>query len=73
MGGFLAYSYDDTYGDTSLNNFDINAAPTGVFSVLQDILSINNMARVHILPWSSVCTKFNGCINYSVPSISLDG
>ncbi|OAX37370.1 glycoside hydrolase family 30 protein [Rhizopogon vinicolor AM-OR11-026] len=46
------YSYDDISGDTSLNDFDINVAPSSVFSVLQDILSINNMARVHILPWS---------------------
>ncbi|KAG1821411.1 glycoside hydrolase family 30 protein [Suillus variegatus] len=46
------YSYDDTSGDTSLNNFDINAAPSDIFSVIQDILSINHMARFHILPWS---------------------
>ncbi|KAG1720408.1 glycoside hydrolase family 30 protein [Suillus lakei] len=46
------YSYDDISGDTSLNNFNINAAPSDVFSVLQDILSINHMARFHIVPWS---------------------
>ncbi|KAG1740170.1 glycoside hydrolase family 30 protein [Suillus paluster] len=46
------YSYDDVSGDTSLNDFDINAAPSDVFSVLQDILSINSMARIHVLPWS---------------------
>ncbi|KAG1816364.1 glycoside hydrolase family 30 protein [Suillus subaureus] len=46
------YSYDDISGDTSLNDFNINAAPSNVFSVLQDILSINHMARFHIVPWS---------------------
>lgn len=46
------YSYDDISGDTSLNDFNINAAPSGVFSILQDILSINHMARFHIVPWS---------------------
>ncbi|KAH7922519.1 glycoside hydrolase family 30 protein [Leucogyrophana mollusca] len=47
-----AYSYDDTSGDTSLSDFDIGAAPSDVFSVLTDILSINNMLRVHVVPWS---------------------
>ncbi|KAG1740173.1 glycoside hydrolase family 30 protein [Suillus paluster] len=46
------YSYDDVSGDTSLNDFNINAAPSGVFTVIQDILSINDMARFHITPWS---------------------
>ncbi|KAG0708400.1 glycoside hydrolase family 30 protein [Suillus ampliporus] len=46
------YSYDDVSGDTPLYDFNINAAPSSVFSVLQDILSINDMARIHILPWS---------------------
>jgi len=69
----LAYSFAETSGDTSLNDFDINAAPSAIFTVLQDILSINHMARVHILPWSPVCTSFDPCINVSVPSISLVG
>ncbi|KAG2034172.1 glycoside hydrolase family 30 protein [Suillus americanus] len=46
------YSYDDISRDTSLNNFNINDAPSDVFSVLQDILSINHVARFHIVPWS---------------------
>ncbi|KAG1839309.1 glycoside hydrolase family 30 protein [Suillus subalutaceus] len=46
------YSYDDISGDTSLNDFNIDAAPFDVFSVLQDILSINHIARFHIVPWS---------------------
>ncbi|KAJ4481148.1 glucan endo-1,6-beta-glucosidase [Lentinula aciculospora] len=33
------YNYDETSGDTSFNNFNINAAPSYVFSVLQDIHS----------------------------------
>ncbi|KAF9230954.1 glycoside hydrolase family 30 protein [Melanogaster broomeanus] len=36
------YSYDDTSGDTNLNNFNIGAAPSYVFSTLQ----------VHVVPWS---------------------
>ncbi|KAI5119683.1 hypothetical protein M0805_003570 [Coniferiporia weirii] len=46
------YSYDDTSGDTSFNNFNINAAPSYVFEVIKDIQSINSVLRVHILPWS---------------------
>ncbi|GAW00393.1 glycoside hydrolase family 30 protein [Lentinula edodes] len=36
------YNYDETSGDTSFNNFNINAAPSYVFSVLQDIKSVNS-------------------------------
>ncbi|EGN97618.1 glycoside hydrolase family 30 protein [Serpula lacrymans var. lacrymans S7.3] len=46
------YSLDDTSGDTSLGSFNIDAAPSYVFSTLTDILSINNRLSVHILPWS---------------------
>ncbi|KAI5121488.1 hypothetical protein M0805_003943 [Coniferiporia weirii] len=46
------YSYDDTSGDTSFNNFNINAAPSYVFEVINDIQSINSLLKVHIVPWS---------------------
>lgn len=48
------YSFDDTSGDTSLSNFNINNAPSYLYSVLNDIRSINNVLRIHILPWSPV-------------------
>ncbi|KAJ3835095.1 glucan endo-1,6-beta-glucosidase [Lentinula raphanica] len=46
------YNYDETSGDTSFNNFNINAAPSYVFSVLQDIQSVNSYLKIHVLPWS---------------------
>ncbi|OJT08110.1 Endo-1,6-beta-D-glucanase [Trametes pubescens] len=46
------YSFDDVCGDTSLKHFDINKAPSSVFSVLKDIRSINSAIKVHLLPWS---------------------
>ncbi|KAJ4001156.1 glucan endo-1,6-beta-glucosidase [Lentinula boryana] len=46
------YNYDETSGDTSFNNFNINAAPSYVFSVLQDIMSVNSYLKIHVLPWS---------------------
>nr|BAK52530.1 glucan endo-1,6-beta-glucosidase [Lentinula edodes] len=46
------YNYDETSGDTSFNNFNINAAPSYVFSVLQDIKSVNSYLKIHVLPWS---------------------
>ncbi|KAJ7871759.1 glucan endo-1,6-beta-glucosidase [Mycena leptocephala] len=46
------YSLDDTSGDTSFSNFNINNAPAYLFSVIKDILSINPALKVHILPWS---------------------
>ncbi|KAG6830490.1 hypothetical protein H0H92_000498 [Tricholoma furcatifolium] len=47
-----AYSLDDVSGDTSFNDFNINNAPSYLFSTLQDIYAINNDLKVHILPWS---------------------
>ncbi|THU93388.1 glucan endo-1,6-beta-glucosidase [Dendrothele bispora CBS 962.96] len=46
------YSFDDSNGDTSFNNFNINVAPGYLFSVLNDIKNINPAIKVHILPWS---------------------
>ena len=53
------YSYDDNSGDTSFNDFNINVAPSYVFDVINDIQSINNILKVHILPWSPVCAVFS--------------
>jgi hypothetical protein len=50
----LAYTFDDVSGDTSLNNFNINNAPSYLFSVIKDIMSINPYLKVHVLPWSPV-------------------
>ncbi|KAF9031585.1 glycoside hydrolase [Panaeolus papilionaceus] len=46
------YSLDDTSGDTSFNNFNINKIPSYVFSVLKDIKSRNNNLRLQLVPWS---------------------
>ncbi|KAL0571110.1 hypothetical protein V5O48_010842 [Marasmius crinis-equi] len=46
------YSLDDTAGDTSFSHFDINRAPSYVFSTLDDIRSINKYLKVHLVPWS---------------------
>lgn len=46
------YSFDDTSGDTALSDFNIDAAPSYLFSVIKDIMSINSILKVHILPWS---------------------
>ena len=49
-----AYSFDDVSGDASLNNFNINRAPSYLWSVLADIRSINSGIRIHVIPWSPV-------------------
>ncbi|CCM04938.1 uncharacterized protein FIBRA_07135 [Fibroporia radiculosa] len=46
------YSFDDVSGDTSLDSFDINNAPSYLFEVLSDIAGINNLLKIHIVPWS---------------------
>lgn len=48
------YTFDDTAGDTSFSDFDISAAPDYVFSTIQDIMAVNPILKVHILPWSPV-------------------
>ncbi|KAF5378899.1 hypothetical protein D9615_006856 [Tricholomella constricta] len=47
-----AYSLADTSGDTSFNSFNINRAPSYLFSVLQDIKGVNGQIKVHLVPWS---------------------
>ncbi|KAJ6504441.1 glycoside hydrolase family 30 protein [Mycena vulgaris] len=47
-----SYSLDDVSGDTSFSQFNINNQPSYVFSVIADILSINSILKVHIVPWS---------------------
>ncbi|TFK70756.1 glycoside hydrolase [Pluteus cervinus] len=51
-GMSVLYSLDDTAGDTSFNNFNINRIPSYVFSVLKDIMSVNNRVKIHLVPWS---------------------
>lgn len=46
------YSYDEADGDLCLNDLDVNSARPYIFEILKDIQSINNMLRVHLLPWS---------------------
>ncbi|TCD70167.1 hypothetical protein EIP91_004637 [Steccherinum ochraceum] len=46
------YSLDDQNGDTSLAAFNINKAPSYLFSVINDIRAINPYLKVHVLPWS---------------------
>lgn len=50
----VAYTYDDAWQDTSLNQFNINKAPAEVFTILNDIKGINPYLKVHLLPWSPV-------------------
>ncbi|KAF7290463.1 Glycoside hydrolase family 30 protein [Mycena kentingensis (nom. inval.)] len=46
------YSLDDVSGDTSFASFNINNAPSYLFSVLLDILAVNPAVKVHLVPWS---------------------
>ncbi|KAH9847953.1 glycoside hydrolase [Lenzites betulinus] len=46
------YSFDDVSGDTALKHFNLDKAPSSVYSVLADIRSINSGIKIHLLPWS---------------------
>ncbi|KAF5365060.1 hypothetical protein D9758_010967 [Tetrapyrgos nigripes] len=46
------YNFDNVNGDTSFNNFNINKAPSYLFSVLTDIHNVNPRIKVHLIPWS---------------------
>jgi glucosylceramidase len=48
------YSYDDTYGDTALNNFSLSGfTTTYTIPILQKILAINPNIKVLATPWSA--------------------
>ncbi|KAF5392009.1 hypothetical protein D9757_003254 [Collybiopsis confluens] len=47
-----AYTYDTSAGDTSFSKFNINNAPSYVFSILKDIKAVNQYIKIHVLPWS---------------------
>ncbi|KAK2465514.1 hypothetical protein APHAL10511_002406 [Amanita phalloides] len=46
------YSFDDTDGDKEMISFEMYNPPHCLFSVLQDMLSVNNALHIHVLPWS---------------------
>ncbi|EPQ55645.1 glycoside hydrolase [Gloeophyllum trabeum ATCC 11539] len=46
------WTYDDTSGDTSLTDFNIDNEPDYVFRTIYDIQSVNPYLRVHVVPWS---------------------
>ncbi|KAK2462623.1 hypothetical protein APHAL10511_005356 [Amanita phalloides] len=46
------YSFDDVDDDVTFSQFNIKNAPSYLFSILRDILFINNRVKVHIIPWS---------------------
>lgn len=52
----VAYSFDDVSGDTSLDNFNIDNAPSYLFDVLSDIVGVNSILKIQITPWSPVGT-----------------
>jgi hypothetical protein len=49
-----AYTYCDQWQDTSLTSFSVDAAPSYVFSTLNDIQSINKYLKFHFVAWSPV-------------------
>jgi Glycosyl hydrolase family 30 TIM-barrel domain len=63
-----AYTYDDACCDTSLSQFSISVTPSYVFSVLNDIKSVNNILKLHMIPWSPVraASPFLGALNTTI-------
>jgi len=48
------YSYDDTYGDTALNNFSLNGFTNDyTVPILKKILAINPNIKILATPWSA--------------------
>ncbi|KAF8517702.1 glycoside hydrolase superfamily [Hysterangium stoloniferum] len=46
------YSFDDQSGDIGLGSFSANNAPSYLWSVLSDIVSVNPILKIFLLPWS---------------------
>lgn len=47
-----AYSWDDTWDDTTLAAFSSNVVPSYVWSTLSDIMSISPIVKIFVVPWS---------------------
>ncbi|KAF8588225.1 glycoside hydrolase family 30 protein [Ramaria rubella] len=47
------YSFDDKSGDTGLGSFSANNAPSYLWSTLDDIVSVNSILKIFLLPWSA--------------------
>jgi O-glycosyl hydrolase len=52
LTSYIAYSFDETQADNSLGKFNKDAAPSEVISVLKDIMTVNKVIKVQLLPWS---------------------
>ncbi|KAJ7721547.1 glycoside hydrolase superfamily [Mycena maculata] len=69
------WSYCDTAGDTTFSTFNINNAPAAVWTVLYDILAINSLIKIYIVPWSPPAwmktgnTMLGGSLNSSYVGI----
>lgn len=46
---YIAYSLDDTSGDTSFSSFAIDNAPSYLYEVLADIYAVNKNAKVYVI------------------------
>ncbi|CAK5265078.1 unnamed protein product [Mycena citricolor] len=46
------WSYCDSGIDTSLSCFNIEKTPSAIWTVLYDILAINPLIKIHLVPWS---------------------
>ncbi|KAJ7286152.1 glycoside hydrolase [Mycena rebaudengoi] len=47
-----AWSYCDTLSNPPFANFDIDRTPSYVWTVLFDILAINSLIKIYVVPWS---------------------
>jgi len=68
------YSFDDSDGDIAFSDFDVNAAPSYLFSVINDIQSVNSSARffscsinVHNICWLASSESTRGSLVTSEP------
>lgn len=48
-----AYTFDDVWNDYSLSSFNINNAPSYVWSTLADIKSVTQYLKLIVVPWSA--------------------
>lgn len=48
-----AYTFDDTWNDSSLGSFTLNSAPSYLWSTLADIKSVTQYLKIIVVPWSA--------------------
>jgi hypothetical protein len=52
------YTYHDAPNDLALKSFALTKEATDTITVIKDIMAVNPILQVHLVPWSPVSKSF---------------